>query len=295
MFEKPYLSIDLADLNLLQPIRDILSGLECVHRVNISEGKRKHLTVYIQKFFKIEECEKMIKEALDGFDDSKVTRTEVEHHVVEPQKEETVRIEPKNISAPEVNVGHSQKLLTNQLDTLPIDGRPIVFISYAWDDDSHKDWVRKLSDDLRAPYGVYTLLDQYNRGGANLITFMLRGIMVSKRVLIIGSPLYAKKLDEGLATGAVFEDQIINVEIYNGFGKEKFIPVLRRGTFKTSFGSIIGTNVGYDMSKDEKYDEVIEALAADLWDEPEVVAPNLRQSRYSRRNLLSRLHLHNQF
>lgn len=273
MFEKPYLSIDLADLNLLQLIRDILSGLECVHRVNISEGKRKHLTVYIQKFFKIEECEKMIKETLDGFDDSKVTRTEVEHPVVEPQKEETVRIEPKNIAAPEVNVGHVRKLLANQLDTLPTDGRPIVFISYAWDDDEHKDWVRKLSDDLRVTYGVYTLLDQYNRGGANLINFMLRGIKVSKRVLIIGSPFYAKKLDEGLATGAVFEDQIINAEIYNGNGKDKFIPVLRRGTFKTSFGSIIGTNVGYDMSKDENYDEVIEALAADLWDEPEFGAP----------------------
>ena len=275
IFEKPYLSIDLADLNLLQPIRDILSGLECVHRVNISEGKRKHLTVYIQKFFKIEECEKMIKEALDGFDDSKVTRTEVEHPVVEPQKEETVRIEPPNIVAPEEKVSHMQKLLTNQVDTLPTDGRPIVFISYAWDDDAHKDWVRKLSDDLRAAYGVYTLLDQYNRGGANIINFMQRGIKVSKRVLIIGSPFYAKKLEEGLATGAVFEDNIINAEIYNGFGKDKFIPVLRRGTFKTSFGSIIGTNVGYDMSKDEKYDEVIEALAADLWDEPEVVAPEL--------------------
>lgn len=274
-FEKPYLSIDLADLNLLEPIRDILSGLECVHRVNISEGKRKHLTIYIQKFFKIEECEKMIKEALDGFDDSKVFRTEAEHPEDEPQKHETIKIESKYAVAPEEKVGHTQKLLTNQLDTLPTDGCPIVFISYAWDDDSHKDWVRKLSDDLRATYGVYTLLDQYNRGGANLINFMQRGIKVSKRVLIIGSPLYAKKLEEGLVSGAVFEDNIINAEIYNGFGKDKFIPVLRRGSFKTSFGSIIGTNVGYDMSKDEKYDEVIEALAADLWDEPEVVAPEL--------------------
>lgn len=275
MFEKPYFSIDLADLNLLQLIRDILSGLECVHRVNISEGKRKHLTVYIQKFFKIEECEKMIKDALDGFDDSKMIRTEVEHPKDEPQKDETIQIESKHAAAPEEKVVHAQKLLANQLDTLPTDGRPVVFISYAWDDDSHKDWVRKLSDDLRATYGVYTLLDQYNRGGANLIEFMRNGIKKSKRVLIIGSPLYAKKLDRGLATGAVFEDNIINAEIYNGFGKDKFIPVLRRGTFKTSFGSIIGTNVGYDMSGDDKYDEVIEALAADLWDDPEVVAPEL--------------------
>lgn len=119
MFEKPYFSIDLADLNLLQLIRDILSGLECVHRVNISEGKRKHLTVYIQKFFKIEECEKMIKDALDGFDDSKMIRTEVEHPKDEPQKDETIQIESKHAAAPEEKVGHAQKLLANQLDTLP--------------------------------------------------------------------------------------------------------------------------------------------------------------------------------
>ena len=275
VFEKPYLSIDLADLKLLEPLRDFLSGLDCVHRVNISEGKRKHLTVYIQKFFKIEECEKMIKEALDGFDDSMVTSSEVEPAVNEPPKEKTVQIAPQKVAAPDEKLGHAQKLLANQLDTLPTDGRPVVFISYAWDDDAHKDWVRKLSDDLRSTYGVYTLLDQYNRGGANLVNFMLRGIKVSKRVLIIGSPMYAKKLEEGLATGAVFEDNIINAEIYNGYGKDKFIPILRRGSFKTSFGSIIGSNVGYDMSKDEKYDEVIEALAADLWDEPEIVAPEL--------------------
>ena len=260
VFEKPYLSIDLADLNLLEPVRDYLSELDCVHRVNISDGKRKHLTVYVQKFYKIDDCENMIKEALESFDDTIVARTEVE-----PQIDEPVKVETKPTALPEEK--------NNQLDTLPTDGRPIVFISYARENEAHNDWVRKLSDDLRATYGVYTLLDQYNRGGANLVKFMLRGIKVSKRVLIIGSPKYAQKLDESLASGVGFEDQIINAEIYNGYGNDKFIPVLRRGSFKTSFGSIIGTNVGYDMSKDETYDDVIEALAADLWDEPEVVAP----------------------
>ena len=96
VFEKPYLSIDLADLSLLEPVRDYLSGLDCVHRVNISDGKRKHLTVYIQKFFKIEECEKMIKEALNGFDDTKDAKTEVEPDIEEPQKVEPLKFEKKN-------------------------------------------------------------------------------------------------------------------------------------------------------------------------------------------------------
>lgn len=273
VFEKPYLSIDLADLNLLEPVRDYLSEVDCVHRVNISDGKRKHLTVYVQKFYKIDDCENMIKEALENFDDTMVARTEIEPQIEVPQKDEPVKVETKPTALPEEKKEPEPKVLANQLDTLPTDGRPIVFISYARENEAHNDWVRKLSDDLRATYGVYTLLDQYNRGGANLVKFMQRGIKVSKRVLIIGSPKYAQKLDESLASGVGFEDQIINAEIYNSYGNDKFIPVLRRGSFKTSFGSIIGTNVGYDMSKDETYDDVIEALAADLWDEPEVVAP----------------------
>lgn len=65
--------------------------------------------------------------------------------------------------------------IPSQLDMIP-SGVPIVFISYSWDSTEHKDWVLRLSKDLREAYRVYTLLDQYGRGGEDLITFMKNGL-----------------------------------------------------------------------------------------------------------------------
>lgn len=75
------------------------------------------------------------------------------------------------------------------------EGDVVVFISYAWDNEEHKRWVKKLSDDLRKKYSIYTLLDQYLPGGANLIDFMRQGITrYAHKVLVVGSPRYKEKL-----------------------------------------------------------------------------------------------------
>ena len=65
--------------------------------------------------------------------------------------------------------------IPSQLDQIPND-IPVVFISYSWDNDEHIQWVGNLSRDLREKYRIYTLLDQYNRGGDDLITFMTKGL-----------------------------------------------------------------------------------------------------------------------
>lgn len=57
--------------------------------------------------------------------------------------------------------------IPSPFDNIP-EGHHVVFISYSWDSDEHKAWVKKLSNDLRTRYSVYTLLDQNNRGGFDL-------------------------------------------------------------------------------------------------------------------------------
>ncbi len=54
-------------------------------------------------------------------------------------------------------------LILSPFDNIP-KGHPVVFISYSWDSEEHKVWVKKLSNDLRTRYSVYTLLDQNNMG-----------------------------------------------------------------------------------------------------------------------------------
>ena len=164
--------------------------------------------------------------------------------------------------------------IPSPFDNIPEDS-PVVFISYSWDSPSHKAWVKKLSDDLRSKYSVYTLLDQYNRGGYDLITFMTKGVQRADRVLLIGTPEYKRKTELYDCGGVKYEDQLITIELYHKMGSSKFIPVLRDGKFDTSFTSIIESRTGYSMVDDSEYEDTLYRLAADLWDNPINAAPAL--------------------
>lgn len=166
------------------------------------------------------------------------------------------------------------KNIPSQFDSIP-EGHPVVFISYSWDSEEHINWVKKLSDDLRTKYAVYTLLDRYNPGGFDLISFMTRAVKIADRVLLIGTPEYRRKSEEYDSGGVKYEDQLISIELYHQMGSSKFIPVLRDGKFDTSFRSLIETRSGYDMREDSEYDNNLKMLAADLWNNPLNAAPAL--------------------
>lgn len=162
----------------------------------------------------------------------------------------------------------------SQFDNL-LNDRPKVFISYSWDSEEHKKWVRKLADDLRSIYGIYTFLDQYNRGGMDLISFMNKGISLADRVLLIGTPLYKEKTEKFEGGGVKYEDQLITIDIYHSVNTAKFIPLLRMGQFSTSFAKIIETRTGYDFSNDLVYKERLKELAADILDNPLNAPPSV--------------------
>lgn len=164
--------------------------------------------------------------------------------------------------------------IASQLDQIP-EGVPVVFISYSWDNEAHKQWVLNLSKDLREKFRIYTLLDRYNRGGDDLLTFMQKGLKRADRVLIIGTPNYKNKLENASGGGVKFEDQVITISLYKEMGSKKFVPVLREGAFSDSFNELIETRLGYDLSNDGSYEERLQELAADLWGTPINVAPAL--------------------
>jgi len=161
----------------------------------------------------------------------------------------------------------------SQLADIPV-GVPVVFISYSWDSESHKQWVRKLADDLQTKYGVFVLCDCYNRHGEELANFMVKAIERADRVLIIGTPNYKCRsgLDYG---GAGFEGHIINVDIYHRWDTCKYVPLLREGGFDTSFPITIEARTGRDFSDDANYDENLRVLANDIKGVPENARPGL--------------------
>lgn len=141
-----------------------------------------------------------------------------------------------------------------------------VFISYSWDDEEHKAWVWKLSEDLRKQ-GIESKIDQYYRLGNDLIDFMEKGIGRADKVLIIGTPVYKEKSEQE-GGGVRYEQRIIKANIFHGIVGDKYIPVLRRGTYETSFPEVISTKDGCDMVDDARYDEELNKLVHEIWGIP---------------------------
>ena len=106
-----------------------------------------------------------------------------------------------------------------------------VFISYAWEHDDHREWIKDLATQLRHD-GVRVLLDQWEMvPGDQLPEFMAQAITQSKYVVIICTPRYKERSEAGLG-GVAYEGDIMTAEVLLNRDHRKFIPVLRRGSWE---------------------------------------------------------------
>lgn len=125
---------------------------------------------------------------------------------------------------------------------------PTAFISYSWEDEEHKKWVKSLATKLREN-GVDVKLDQWEVvPGDQLPSFMEKSIREINYVLIICTPKYKKKSDhrEG---GVGYEGDIITGEVFQSQNHRKFIPILRKGNWKESSPSWISGKYYIDLSE----------------------------------------------
>lgn len=104
---------------------------------------------------------------------------------------------------------------------------PTAFLSYAWEGEAHKAWVRELATRLRTD-GVAVLLDQWElHPGDSLTDFMERGVRDCDFVLIVCTPAYKKRSNEG--GGVKYEREIMTAEVLTSANRRKFIPLYRAG------------------------------------------------------------------
>ena len=148
-------------------------------------------------------------------------------------------------------------------DSLSMTNYKSVFISYSYDNHKHEQWVKHFVDVLKAN-GVRTAFDKDLPYGADIPSFMVNGIQNADVVLVIGTPNYLFKVKQSETTGAKFEDVIITNSLMNDIETTKFIPILREGTFKTSFSPLLEHRKGIDFSQDSMFDEMMLALLNDV-------------------------------
>ena len=138
-------------------------------------------------------------------------------------------------------------------------GLKSVFISYSYDNHNHEQWVKHFADTLKAN-GVKTIFDKDLPYGSDLSSFMLKGISDADVVLVIGTPIYFQKTQQTETTGVRFEDVIITNSLMANIDANKFIPILRQGTYSSSFPLLLSHRKGIDFSDDSKFDEKINEL-----------------------------------
>ena len=70
-YKKPYLKVKLRDNSQLDKVQILLSDLQSIKKVNITENKRTDITVYPSEFYSPSETEEEIRIQLDSFFESK--------------------------------------------------------------------------------------------------------------------------------------------------------------------------------------------------------------------------------
>lgn len=138
-----------------------------------------------------------------------------------------------------------------------------AFISYSWDDDSHREWVLALAERLRAD-GVDVTLDRWETvPGDQLPAFMERAIRENEFIVIICTPRYKSRSDarEG---GVGYEGDIMTSEVMTSQNHRKFIPVLRSAEWAQSAPSWLAgkyyINLSGEPYSERDYEDLVRTL-----------------------------------
>ena len=152
---------------------------------------------------------------------------------------------------------------------------PKCFISYSWDNDGHRAWVRRLADELQRN-GVKTCLDQWDTHlGMDVTNYMETCIRESDFVLLVCTPILAQKANAGIG-GVGYEKGVVTGEIFaDAASPKKFVPVLRKGDLRDSLPSYLQSRMYIDFRDDTMFDSSIKDLLRHLHQSPEYTRPPL--------------------
>lgn len=169
----------------------------------------------------------------------------------------------------------SKELLGAKPKTKDKDKNPVCFISYSWDSEEHINWVRQLAENLQQN-GVNTILDQWDlRPGMDIAHFMEKSINSSDYVLLICTPPFAQRANEGIG-GVGYEKNIVTAEIFkNKRPDTNFVPILRTGNDKDAIPTYLGLKRYIDFRQDNNFEENFEELLRHIYKVPKFTKPTL--------------------
>ncbi len=155
--------------------------------------------------------------------------------------------------------GKNPNLITTNMNN----NNPKTFISYAWENDKIKKWVKDLAIKLR-DNGIDVKLDQWELvPGDQMPQFMEKSVRENDYVLIVCSPKYKLKSENRIG-GVGYEGDIMTAEVLQTSNHRKFIPILQSGTKGTSIPSWLQGKYYIDLSSDYHFENNFEDLRTTL-------------------------------
>lgn len=136
-------------------------------------------------------------------------------------------------------------------DEPPDNTPPRVFISYSWDSDEHKLWVKSLATQLRDD-GIDARLDAWHLEGRTIPSFMTSEVRNADIFLAVCTRHYRNKihaLEDGIQmTGSGWETQIAT-NIQFASENKVIVPILANGTWPTAAPDFIAGLPYFDFSQ----------------------------------------------
>ncbi len=150
---------------------------------------------------------------------------------------------------------------------------PKVFISYAWESDELKDWVKNLAIELRNN-GIDAKLDKWEVvPGDQMPHFMEKSVRENDYVLLICTPKYKIKSENRIG-GVGYEGDIMTAEVLQNSNHRKFIPILQSGDKNNSIPSWLKGKYFIDLSNETHFEKNFEDLLTTVLNAREV-APKI--------------------
>ncbi|QCW98999.1 TIR domain-containing protein [Aggregatimonas sangjinii] len=129
---------------------------------------------------------------------------------------------------------------------------PKAFISYAWESDEIKLWVKHLATELRTD-GIDAKLDQWEIvPGDQMPHFMEKSVRENDYVLIVCTPKYKSK-SENRVGGVGYEGDIMTAEVLQSSNHRKFIPILKEGTKDNAIPSWLQGKYYVNLTNEKHY------------------------------------------
>ena len=153
-----------------------------------------------------------------------------------------------------------------------------VFISYSWDSDKHKNWVRKLADSLEEIDEIHVVWDGYDLDAlSDKNLFMESGICDSDFVIIIATKNYKQKADNRQG-GVGIETYLASATHWNDLQKNAKTKVLLALREPDSVPNYLKGHLYVDFTREEEYQEAEATLLSYFKGTSTVARPQKRKS-----------------